>query len=157
MKKEEAISAFVDSLNSIPQEWVKIVAESKDEFPRLPMWGTMWFVDGFIGDKLIENSRVMVETKDEIYLDDIEDEKEKKRVEEAIKDEDWSILEDYIDEEMAGERCVLDKDGNTTALFIYEIGDEYLIGVNGAGWNFYDGVWNKLYDVLGLRWHNEEE
>jgi hypothetical protein len=34
--------------------------------------------------------------------------------------------------------------------------DEYIIGVNGAGWNFYDGVWDRLYDVAGLHWHSEK-
>jgi hypothetical protein len=30
------------------------------------------------------------------------------------------------------------------------IADEYVIGINGAGWNFYDGVWGRLYDVCGI-------
>lgn len=158
MNKKEAIEAMVKrDLNAVPQEWVQVVAEHNGEYPSLPMWGTMWFVDNYTGEKLVENSRVMVSSAEEIDLDGIEDKKERKRVEEAINTADYSVTEEYVDEEMAGERNVLDKDGNTTALFIYEVGDEYVIGVNGAGWNFYDGVWDRLYDLLGYQWHSEEK
>lgn len=159
MTKKEAIELFVNrDLQAVPQDWVRIVAEHNDEYPTLPMWGTMWIVDRDLGEKLMYNSRYMNETLDD-FIDEVrtmDDGHEKESLEKAIKDEDWLILEQYIDEEMAGQHCVLDKDGNTTALFIYEIGDQYVIGVNGAGWNFYDGVWDKLYDLLGLQWHNEE-
>lgn len=159
MNKLEAIKDFINrDLNAVPQEWVKIVAENEGNYPRLPMWGTMWIVEeDFIGKKLIKHSRIMAESAEEIELDAIENEKDREAVQKAIANDqqDWSLLEQYIDEEMAGEHCVLDKDGNTTALFVYEVGDEYVIGVNGAGWNFYDGVWDKLYDLLGLKWHEE--
>lgn len=157
MTKDEAIKEFVSrELNAVPLEWVKIVAEHESEYPTLPMWGTMWIVDNHIGERLIQHSRVMAARAEEIDLDSIDDEQERKRLEKAIKEEDWPVIEEYVDEEMAYERCVLDKDGNTTALYIYEIGDEYVIGVNGAGWDFYDGVWDKLYDLLGLQWHTTE-
>jgi hypothetical protein len=39
------------------------------------------------------------------------------------------------------------------AAYIYEVAAEHVISINGAGWNFYDGVWDKLYDVCGMRWH----
>lgn len=155
--KREAIEEMVKrDLSAVPHDWVATVAEHNGSYPSLPMWGTMWFVDNYTGEKLIENSRVMVGSPEEIDLDSIEDEKERKRVEESINTADYLVTEDYVDEEMQGERCVLDKDGNTTALFVYEVGDEYVIGVNGAGWNFYDGVWDKLYDLLGYQWHDEE-
>jgi hypothetical protein len=156
--KKEAIELFVNrDLNAVPQEWVRKVAEADSGYPSLPMWGTMWIVDTHIGERLIQHSRVMAESKDDIQLDDIEDEAERTKVEKAIKADDWTVLEEYIDEEMAYEHCVLDKDGRPTALFVYEIGDEYVIGVNGAGWNFYDGVWDRLYDLLDLQWHTTEK
>ena len=167
MTKKEAIEKFVDrDFHPIPQEWVKIVAEAKDAgIYAWPMWGTMWIVDNWLGEKLMEKSRRMVSEADEIDLEAIDDEKEKADVIEAIaelKKESISygetvLLENYINEEMAGAYCVLDKDGNTTAVYICEIDDQYVIGVNGAGWNFYDGVWDKLYDLLGLEWHDEPE
>lgn len=154
--KAEAVKEFVQrDLNGVPQEWVRIVSENWGDHANLPMWGTMWIVDSWIGEKLMKQSRVMAYSADEIDLDAIEDEKERKRVAKAIKAGDY--LEEYIDEEMGNEHCVLSKDGNTTALFVYEIGDEYVIGVHGAGWDFYHGVWDMLYDLMGLRWHDEVE
>jgi hypothetical protein len=155
MNKQEAIKKFVQEMNPIPQEWVQIVAEHNGEYPRLPMWGTMWFPSAFDAEKMWKNSRVMAESKEEIDLDQLED-IERKKVEKAIEEDDWLVLEEYVDEEMAYEHNVLDKDGDTTAVYIYEVGDEYVIGVNGAGWNFYDGVWDKLYDTCGLHWHKGE-
>ena len=97
----------------------------------------------------------------EIDIESIDDAKERDRVQHAVtglKEEniDWAgyaILEEYINEEMSGAHCILDKDSNATAAYIYVVADEYVIGINGAGWNFYDGVWDKLYDVCGMRWH----
>ena len=66
---------------------------------------------------------------------------------------------DVYDEEMEGARNVVveDKHGtHSTAIYIYDIDGQYLIGVNGAGWNFYEGVWDKLYDFFGLTWHEEK-
>jgi hypothetical protein len=74
-------------------------------------------------------------------------------LEHAIAANNWRMLERYIDEEMSGARCILDEDGRPTAAYIYLIAGEYVIGINGAGWNFYDGVWDKLYDVCDIRWH----
>jgi hypothetical protein len=78
---------------------------------------------------------------------------ERAELKRAIEADDWSVLEQYTDEEMAGARCILDEHGNVTAAYIYDITDDYVIGVHGAGWNFYDGVWDKLYDLCGIRWH----
>lgn len=129
LTKSEAIHDFVEQrLSSIPQEWVSIVAEHYNEPHRLPMWGTMWFIDDVWGEKLHKDARIMEEY-------------------EEGKDEE------LYDEEMEGERCILDENGNTTPLFIYEIEGEYLLGVHGAGYNFYHGVWDKLYDTLQLKWH----
>jgi hypothetical protein len=157
MNKIEAIEEFVKrDFNSVPQEWVKIVAEHESEYPNLPMWGTMWIVDNFLGEQLMEKSRMLVYDKEEIDVDSIEDEAERKALQARIDDPD-DYMEEYVDEEMSNERAVLDKDGDPTAMFIYEIGDEYVVGIHGAGWNFYDGVWNRVYDTLGLKWHEEEK
>lgn len=154
MNKKEAIERFVSELSAIPQEWVKIVSESYGEYHTLPMWGTMWILDRHIGEEVMAQSRSMVGDMGELAHVDFNDEEEQEKVKKAIKEEDWSVLEEYIDEEMTAENCVLDNKGNRTAMFIYEIGDEYVLGVHGAGWNFYDGVWDKLYDIIGLQWHD---
>lgn len=154
MTKEEAIKRWVEQeLNGLSQDWVERLFISFNGYaPKLPMWGTMWILNQFDGEKFFENSRVMAHD-----VSDIEDDDIRSKVEKEVENDDYSTWEDYIDEEMAGERCVLDKDGNPTAAFIYELDGEYIIGVNGAGWNFYDGVWDRLYDAAGLHWHKEEE
>jgi hypothetical protein len=121
----------------------------------------MWIVDAHLGEKFMQHSRVMAGDASEIDIERIDDAKKRGEVQNAItglKEEniDWAgcaILEEYINEEMSGAHRILDKDGNATAAYIYLIADEYVIGVNGAGWDFYDGVWDKLYNVCGIRWH----
>ena len=140
--KKEAIEAFVErDFKPIPQEWVKIVSEHKGEdIYAWPMWGTMWFVEfDSWGEKLL-NASVRVCEPSECENHD--------------KNKTCDICEDY--EEMGGAMNFKDKDGNGTAVYVYEIDGQYLIGINGAGWNFYDGVWDKLYDFFGLDWHDHE-
>lgn len=161
MTKTNAIEKMVNEFSSISSDQLQTLAESKGEYLGLPMWGTLWRMDYF-GEDLYNNARVMMaditELKDEVSQDKNSNysKEEREKITKAIEEDDWSILEEYIDEEMSGQRCVLDKDGKTTAMFIYELDGEYWLGVNGAGWNFYQGVWDKLYDILGLKWHDEE-
>jgi hypothetical protein len=42
---------------------------------------------------------------------------------------------------------------HATPVYIYDVAGEYVVGIHAAGWNFYDGVWDRLYDVCGIRWH----
>ncbi len=155
MNKSEAVHKWVEGFNSISQSWIQCVLEHIDgEYQSLPMWGTMFVVDDFDGEKFMANSRVMVYNKDELFADEIEGEEEQKAFQARLNDEN-DYMEDYTDEEMSGQRCILDKDGDPTAAFLYEVDGSYVVGVNGAGWNFYDGVWDRLYDVAGLHWHTE--
>lgn len=57
--------------------------------------------------------------------------------------------EQGYNEEMDGARNV-----NGTAAYIYEIDGIYVMGIHGAGWDFYDGVWDKIYDLRELNWHD---
>jgi hypothetical protein len=101
------------------------------------MWGTMWLVDSFIGEKLMESAIQVCEPSE---------------CENHDKNKTCDVCDDY--EEMYGAWNVKDKEGYGTAAYIYEIDGQYLLGIHGAGWSFYDGVWNKLYDLLELRWHD---
>ena len=156
-KKDAIVEWVAHEFSAIPQEWVHIILEHEHQCEPLPMWGWMWRVDDFIGCKLWGNSRVMCADVDELSANlknnpgDYTD-AERADLEKAIK-YNWPMLEQYIDEEMSGARCILNESGYTTAAYIYVIADEYVIGINGAGWNFYDGVWDRLYDVCGIRWH----
>lgn len=162
MNKKEAIQKMVDGFSSLSHDQLNTLAEASGEYLCLPMWGTLWRMDYF-GDTLYENARTMLGDKSELrdeleageYID-AEAKKEKAMLIKALAEDDWSVLEEYIDEEMSGMRCVLDIEGKTTAMFIYELEGEYWLGVNGAGWDFYHGVWDKLYDICGLKWHDHE-
>lgn len=153
---------MVDGFSSLSHDQLNTLAEASGEYLCLPMWGTLWRMDYF-GDTLYENARTMLGDKSELrdeleageYID-AEAKKEKAMLIKALAEDDWSVLEEYIDEEMSGMRCVLDIEGKTTAMFIYELEGEYWLGVNGAGWDFYHGVWDKLYDICGLKWHDHE-
>lgn len=138
MTKEEAIKEFVArDLSGIPLDWVQAVAEQKgEEIYAWPMWGTMWILDFPGADDLYNDARVMVASKEDIDLKSIENVRVRARLARAIKNDEWSMLENYVDEEMSGARCVLDKDGDTTAMYIYEIDGQYVLGVNGAGCAF---------------------
>ena len=129
MTKKEAVEVFAEKrFNPIPTEWVRVIAEKYNEYPNLPMWGTMWQIDEYRGERLIKKAH---------YVD--------------------AYNNDEDSEEMNGAYNVLDKDGKATAVYIYEIDSRYLIGVHGAGWNFYTGVWDMLYDLYGINWHDDEE
>jgi hypothetical protein len=160
--KQEAIHEWVmREFSAVPQEWVHKIMEADADYQPLPMWGTMWIVHECIGEMLWRNSRVMAGDASEIDIESISDEKKRDNVQNAItglqeENIDWAgcaVLEEYMHEEMRGARCILDTSGNTTAAYIYEIAGEYVVGIHAAGWNFYDGIWDKLYDLCGIRWH----
>lgn len=136
MTKKEAVELFVErNLNSIPTDWIQIVAEAKgEEIMAWPMWGTMWRVDDWVGEKLMTAAKP-VEHCDKYGDDD--------------HNPDLCDICVGYDEEMAGAYQI---DG--TAAYIYEIDGDYVIGVHGAGWDFYEGVWDALYDLLGYKWHD---
>ena len=155
MNKKEAIEKMVQTFSSISQDQFKTL--QGDNFQPLPMWGTMWRMDYF-GEDLYNNARVMQEEIDEVLENEDFDEKVLKKIKKAQASKDdneiYVLLDNYIDESMGGARCILDKEGNTTAMYIYELDGEYWLGVNGAGWDFYVGVWDKLYNITGLKWHD---
>src|SRR3990167_6136084 len=138
MTKDEAIKMFVDrNFSGIPQEWVKIVSEHKNlDIYAWSMWGTMWIVNNWLGEKLMKNAAQVVEPS----------ECDNKHTE----GETCDICEDY--EEMGGAYNIKapDSEGEVrgTAAYIYDIDGEYVIGIHGAAWDFYDGVWDRLYDLL---------
>jgi hypothetical protein len=61
------------------------------------------------------------------------------------------VVKDESDE-MHGEHQI----GDTPA-YIYKIDCRFVVGVHAAGWDFYEGLWDKLYDLAGLAWHEWAE
>lgn len=39
---------------------------------------------------------------------------------------------------------------------IYNDGDLFAIGVDGAGYSFRDAHFTQLYDAMGMHWHDED-
>ena len=39
---------------------------------------------------------------------------------------------------------------------IFEIEEGFLLGIDGAGYDFYEAHWIPLYKARGLQWHEEE-
>ena len=59
-----------------------------------------------------------------------------------------ALLRDIDDEDLGTVREIAD-----TGVYAWEIDGELVLGINGAGYDFYSEHWNKLYDALGYRWH----
>lgn len=127
MTKEEAVRKYVTELDGIPTTWFQSVLKDGEvvEIDMNHHHLPMWGTMFILPDFDGET----------VY-------------------ENSSIVEDE-DDEMYGERQVLDENGEPFNLYVYEADGRYVVGINGAGWGFYDGVWDRLYDLLGLKWHNE--
>ena len=42
-----------------------------------------------------------------------------------------------------------------TGIYAIEFDDELLLGIHGAGYDFFTEHWSRLYDALGYRWHEQ--
>lgn len=40
-----------------------------------------------------------------------------------------------------------------TGIYALELDDEFLLGIHGAGYDFYGYHWSRLFDALGYQWH----
>lgn len=40
-----------------------------------------------------------------------------------------------------------------TGIYAIEFDEELLLGIHGAGYDFYAQHWSRLYDALGYRWY----
>jgi hypothetical protein len=67
-------------------------------------------------------------------------------------DKRWitSLLHTVEDEE--DELCGSQEVGET-GISAFEIDDELVLGINGAGYDFYEHHWIPLYEALGYAWH----
>jgi hypothetical protein len=42
-----------------------------------------------------------------------------------------------------------------TGILAREFDGELLLGIHGAGYDFYDAHWSRLYDALEYQWHTQ--
>lgn len=60
---------------------------------------------------------------------------------------DMQWLDEHQEEVMElGFTCIYDRDG-----------DLWGLGIDGAGFDFYEAFWVPLYELRGFKWHDEEE
>jgi hypothetical protein len=71
----------------------------------------------------------------------------------------WAFGEQLDNDWITGEFCESGLQAMADCGFrIYEQEDyEYIFGIDGAGYDFYDQHWIPLYKARGLEWHNTEE
>ena len=171
-EKEAAIRRLVEGFDNIPQDWAALVAEHKDEEPcyAMPMWGTLFKVNSMDRgniEKLLSNpipkdAVGLIEFAEEhgIEIDEAEmkllalaaaDEIDEDKIE-AIWVQVYEAWTETGDEDaqlfMAGWQDV-----GSTGIIAREFDGELLLGINGAGYSFFDSHWLRLYDELGYSWH----
>ena len=156
MTKKQAIKKFViEDLQAVPREWIIKLLAQEHRYEPVGMWGTCFIINNIDTDYL--RTRMMFSSIQELTKNlDLFGDEEHEKLECAIENEDWNILENYINEEMAGSQNILDQKQRPTSMFLHNMADEYVISINTAGFDFYEGVWDILYDTIGLKWHDEE-
>lgn len=65
----------------------------------------------------------------------------------------WLVNDSYVEHKIRGNIDEMDKLGFS----VFEDNDGRLfLGIDGAGYSFYDEHWIPLYDWFGLHWHDTE-
>jgi hypothetical protein len=64
-----------------------------------------------------------------------------------------TLLQPVDDEEDELYGC--EEVGNT-GIFAFDIDGEFVLGINGAGYDFYEHHWIPLYEALGYSWHESD-
>jgi len=172
--KERAVRRLVEGFDNIPLKWAALAAEHLDEEPcyAFPMWGTLFRVSNMDRGN-IEKLLVPAIPKDAVGLIEFAEEHgieieeaEMKLLALAAADED-EIDEDEIEAiatevyeawtESGDEDAALVMAGwddvGSTGIVAREFDGELLLGINGAGYDFYESHWHRLYEELGYSWH----
>jgi hypothetical protein len=175
---EAAVRRLVEGFDNIPQDWAALVAQHKDgdEAVAMPMWGTLFRVSNmdrgniekllrdpvptdihelieFMDDHGIDADSLYVSNAMELIALAASDPDE-------IDDDDVSALRDAVIDEwresMDEDAFLADsgwRDVGSTGIIAREFDGELLLGINGAGYSFYDSNWRRLYEELGYQWH----
>jgi hypothetical protein len=176
---EQAVRRLVNGFDSIPAEWAALVAQhiDGDECVALPMWGTLFKVSDSCDRHNIErlmSHPVPADIHGLIeFMEDRDIDPEGLYLSNAMElialaaSEPDEIDEDDIEalrlaaldawrESMDEDAFLADsgwEDVGGTGLIAREFDGQLLLGVNGAGYSFYDSHWRRLYEALGYEWH----
>lgn len=179
-EKERAVRSLVSQFDNIPADWAALVAEHKDgdECGVMPMWGTLFKVSSMdrsnieklLRDPIPDDIHGLIEFMEDKDIDpenidnamrlialaaedpDEIDEADIRELQYAIQEE-WS---ENGDEDYWLASCGW-QDVGGTGIIAREFDGELLLGINGAGYSFFDSHWQRLYDELGYTWHERGE
>lgn len=163
---KEAAQAWVREFNAIPSSILeKLLKINPDELQEItpPAVGDRVYV---YNPPAGENEGEIIRREDDLYTIELDDGTTcvLESGEFDVQHDDflpmWGTLwafGDSVDnwwlEELDGLQAMAD-----CGFRIYEQEDyEYVFGIDGAGYDFYDERWIPLYKARGLKWHKEEE
>lgn len=168
----EAARRLVNGFSCIPYGWAKLIAQhiDDDECVALPMWGTLFKVEDGCDNRSIKKMLVAIGVSTDDDISDIREFIEEKGIDVTLddyllgepEDEDYDLekVVDAVNEEWResyDEDCALADSGweavGTTGLIAREFDGHLLLGVNGAGYDFFESHWIPLYKALGYSWH----
>lgn len=157
---------LMNGMGRLSGEALKAIAEqANEELWALPMWGNVFRVDDSCDERKIRAllcdgfscedegeaddlvSRYGLTVCKDDFIDDDEDLDEQSfcdAVREALDD---AHCEDFYLSQSGWE------DVASTGFVAIDIDGDLYLGVNGAGYDFIDAHWVKLYQALGYSWH----
>lgn len=177
---KQAVDTLMERFSTVPGSWLALVAQhiDKDEFVPMPMWGNCYKVDDSGLESMIRNlcgdglpvpkdALALVEFAEErgIDLDDealsllaliASGEEDEDLVEdeiERIREEIIDHLRDEGDEDMMFAEAGWSDVGGT-GFMARDFDGHLCLAVNGCGYDFKASHWTRLYNELGLKWHN---
>ena len=159
MRKIEAVERMVNQeFNAIPLTLIEKAYPEIDGWENITPLKSGDVVE-YLGDYY---ELITVLEENEIVIEDAEGNKQTVDIEEIYKDDEiifpmWSTVWQTVGFQSEWIGRNLDKVANC-GFEIYEAEDldGYIIGVNGAGYDFYEAHWVPLYEAQGLKWHNED-
>ena len=159
MRKIEAVERMVNQeFNAIPLTLIEKAYPEIDGWENITPLKSGDVVE-YLGDYY---ELITVLEENEIVIEDAEGNKKTVDIAEIYKDDEiifpmWSTVWQTVGFQSEWIGRNLDKVANC-GFEIYEAEDldGYIIGVNGAGYDFYEAHWVPLYEAQGLKWHNED-
>jgi len=172
-----AARRLVDGFSNIPSDWAAKVAETidGDECVALPMWGTLFKVEDSCDERKIRALLCPIGVSEEDDITDIRDFIEERGLsvdvadyfhgddDDDVDDPDFYDLSRLVDDVRDAWRDSYDEDAmladsgweavGGTGIIAREFDGHILLGVNGAGYDFYESHWEPLYRALGYKWH----
>jgi hypothetical protein len=174
---ENAARRLVNGFSSIPADWALRVAEyiDGDECVPLPMWGTLFKVEDSCDERKIRELMRPIGPHGCETIEDLIDfvEEEGLSIDLAplraladAADDDSADLEDLQREvsDAWGENGTEDywlsaagwENVGDTGIIARKFDGHLLLGINGAGYDFYESHWISLYQALGYKWHQKD-